>query len=351
MLFLFQAYVFWDPVDQTVLAEEQVDSEMRSWRSGAKVEKKMLSQWFVKTTSFAEQLMSELESGNLKDGWRDIIDLQTHWIGSMKGYHYDYQVNVEGLTTGELAEGSRTEPIRIWFANEDALKKSKYFILRPEHFLAKNESCVSKVFEDGVKLLKFFLLNPANGQMLPVVTGPATTMPMVPESCDCRTDVRLDDELGDLGTNEEMLENISAILGDTLTSKPYQGDINISFSPSSLKLRDWLVSRQRKWGTPIPVSNCTDCGQSSILPEELLPISRSSKLQHTCQHCGSDKLELETDTLDTFFDSSWYYLRYLDSINKDRIFDTSKVQNWLPVDIYIGGKEHGEDKFVCLKLL
>lgn len=110
---------------------------------------------------------------------------------------------------------------------------------------------------------------------------------------------------------------------------------------SSLKLRDWLVSRQRKWGTPIPVVNCLDCGHSSIVPIDLLPVTPATKFQDCCSSCKSDNLELETDTLDTFFDSSWYFLRYLDPSNSTKIFDVEKVRTGLPVDVYIGGKEHG----------
>ncbi|ODM87586.1 Leucine--tRNA ligase, partial [Orchesella cincta] len=282
-----RAYVYWDPVDKTVLAEEQVDSDMRSWRSGAKVEKKLLSQWFVKTAVYAEQLMSELASGNLKDGWRDVIDLQKHWIGSIKGHFCDCVVNVSDILDNDGSRSSH-DPIRIWFSDVSALKSTKYFILRPEHFLAANEKAVLKQLENGVKVMKFGVVNPVTGQLLPVLIGPTESMPLVPD----------------------------------------------------LKLRDWLVSRQRGWGTPIPVVECQECGHSTIVPTELLPVSSSSLLQDRCQQCGSTELQQESDTLDTFFDSSWYFLRYLDPINEYKIFDPHKVSNDLPVDIYIGGKEH-----------
>jgi len=115
------------------------------------------------------------------------------------------------------------------------------------------------------------------------------------------------------------------------------------YHPASLTLRDWLVSRQRKWGTPIPAVTCLDCGEASIIPSEELPVvDTSSKPSGNCSKCGSCNLQRETDTLDTFFDSSWYFLLYLDPKNEDVIFDPHKVQQYLPVDTYVGGKEHGK---------
>lgn len=185
---------------------------MRSWRSGAKVEKRLLSQWFVKTTAYAEQLMSELTSGNLKEGWRDIIDLQKHWIGSIRGYCYDTHVSVKDILVDDADQGAATEePLRVWFSDLPALKDSKYFILKPDHFLATRENAISKVLENGVKLLKFTLENPLTGEKLPVFTGPPETMPLVPESSDCRTSELLSEDFGDLCANEGMLNSLSEI--------------------------------------------------------------------------------------------------------------------------------------------
>ncbi|CAL8135421.1 unnamed protein product [Orchesella dallaii] len=337
-----RAYVYWDPVDKTVLAEEQVDSEMRSWRSGAKVEKKLLSQWFVKTAVYAEQLMSELTSGNLKDGWRDVIDLQKHWIGSIKGHFCDCVVSVNNILDFDGSKSSH-EPLRIWFSEVSALKNTKYFILRPDHFLAASEKAVLKVLENGVKVMKFGVMNPVTGLMLPVLSGPSKIMPVIPESSDCRTDELLTEEFGVLSANESTLTALSKLdLSNLNLTEPVPDGRKSEFAyhTSSLKLRDWLVSRQRGWGTPIPVIECQDCGHSTIAPSELLPVSSASILQDRCQQCGSNDLQLESDTLDTFFDSSWYFLRYLDPTNEYKIFDPLKVYNDLPVDIYIGGKEH-----------
>jgi len=114
------------------------------------------------------------------------------------------------------------------------------------------------------------------------------------------------------------------------------------YHPASLTLRDWLVSRQRKWGTPIPAVTCLDCGEVSVVPMEELPVSNlSSSIAGSCSKCGSSNLERESDTLDTFFDSSWYFLRYLDPNNKHAVFDPHKIQQYMPVHTYVGGKEHG----------
>lgn len=202
--------MFWDPVDQTVLAEEQVDSEMKSWRSGAKVEKRLLSQWFVKTTVYSEQLMSELTSGNLKDGWRDIIDLQTHWIGPIRGEFCESRLNVKDMLNDEdLVTKSQSEPLRIWYSGTSALENAKYFILRPDHFLASNKHAIMKMLDNGVRIMKFRLKNPLTGENIPVIYGPPEAMPLVPESCDCRTNEKLGEDYGELSANETMLDTLS----------------------------------------------------------------------------------------------------------------------------------------------
>jgi leucyl-tRNA synthetase len=132
------------------------------------------------------------------------------------------------------------------------------------------------------------------------------------------------------------------------------------YFPASLKLRDWLVSRQRKWGTPIPAISCLDCGHNSVVPMADLPVHHnpaSTDAEYpvcynkgapspspSCSNCGSSNTRRETDTLDTFFDSSWYFLRYLDPQNESAIFNPEKVRPLIPVRTYVGGKEHGEEE-------
>ena len=120
------------------------------------------------------------------------------------------------------------------------------------------------------------------------------------------------------------------------------------FHPASLKLRDWLVSRQRNWGTPIPAVNCYDCGKPTVLPPSYLPFDKYVDISSVrCHNCGSANVKAETDTLDTFFDSSWYFFRFLDNNNTSAIFDSRKIKPFLPVDVYIGGKEHGKIIICC----
>lgn len=116
----------------------------------------------------------------------------------------------------------------------------------------------------------------------------------------------------------------------------------LQYFPASLKLRDWLISRQRNWGTPIPAINCLDCHKSSIVDSKDLPVNSTSEQSRSCSHCGSKNVANETDTLDTFFDSSWYFFRFLDPRNDTKAFEHGALSP-LPVHTYIGGKEHGMD--------
>lgn len=373
-----QAFVYWDPVDKTVLAEEQVDSNMRSWRSGAKVEKKLLHQWFIKTAVFAEKLSQGLTSGDLKHGWRDVVALQDHWIGEIKGFFTDCVIDIkEYVQEDDSTKVSTKEPLRLWFSDLEALKKATFVILSPSHFLLKEVNSIAKEYPDGYKLMKFKINNPLTGTPLAVFTATQEATPWIPESCDCRIneslcpiEYPLSAEGGDIFLNNianlqrslpvfdinnilTLLHLLLRILGKpkrlqlcvTQVEDTKPGEITQQFQyyPASLKLRDWLVSRQRSWGTPIPAANCIDCGQASMIHENKLPMTRSSVLD-SCTHCGSCNIQLETDTLDTFMDSSFYFFRFLDPKNDDSIFDPKAVRS-LPVHTYIGGKEHGKTIF------
>ncbi|XP_021967257.1 leucine--tRNA ligase [Folsomia candida] len=338
-----RAFVYWDPVDKTVLAEEQVDSNMRSWRSGAKVEKKLLHQWFIKTAVFAEKLSQGLTSGDLKHGWRDVVALQDHWIGEIKGFFTDCVIDIkEYVQEDDSTKVSTKEPLRLWFSDLEALKKATFVILSPSHFLLKEVNSIAKEYPDGYKLMKFKINNPLTGTPLAVFTATQEATPWIPESCDCRIneslcpiEYPLSAEGGDIFLNNIANLQRSLPVEDT---KPGEITQQFQYYPASLKLRDWLVSRQRSWGTPIPAANCIDCGQASMIHENKLPMTRSSVLD-SCTHCGSCNIQLETDTLDTFMDSSFYFFRFLDPKNDDSIFDPKAVRS-LPVHTYIGGKEH-----------
>ncbi|CAG2061426.1 unnamed protein product, partial [Timema podura] len=270
-----EALVNWDPVDQTVLADEQVDENGCSWRSGAKVEKKLLNQWFIRATQFAKSLYDGLSDPMLKN-WRDIIKVQKHWIGECDGTTFEFEL-----------EGIKSETrVNVWTRNPESVLEATFIAVSPGSVLDKLDS--GETFKEAVK------------------------------------------------------ERVCEIARKK----------NIGGYPVSSKLRDWLISRQRYWGTPIPMIHCTSCGGVQPVPLKDLPVvlpeieCLSSRGQsplldatdwlHTkCPKCGSDATR-ETDTMDTFVDSSWYFLRYLDPHNKEEPFNKERVSKFMPVDLYIG---------------
>nr|CAD7601834.1 unnamed protein product [Timema genevievae] len=270
-----EALVNWDPVDQTVLADEQVDENGCSWRSGAKIEKKLLNQWFIRATQFAKSLYDGLSDPLLKN-WRDIIKVQKHWIGECDGTTFEFEL-----------EGIKSETrVNVWTRNPESVLEATFIAVSPGSVLDK------------------------------------------------------------LDSEEAMKERVCEIARKK----------NIGGYPVSSKLRDWLISRQRYWGTPIPMIHCTSCGGVQPVPLKDLPVvlpeieclaSRGQSplldatdwLHTKCPKCGGDATR-ETDTMDTFVDSSWYFLRYLDPHNKEEPFNKERVSKFMPVDLYIGGKEH-----------
>ncbi|XP_059473924.1 leucine--tRNA ligase, mitochondrial isoform X2 [Neocloeon triangulifer] len=314
--------VNWDPVDETVLADEQVDQNGFSWRSGAKVERKELTQWFVKTTIFSERLFSGLESPQLED-WENVIKIQKHWIGKCDGYFVD-------------AETQSGEKLKIWTSSpEDA---GLFVAVRRTHPLCSERKIVKDCFLDTN------VVHPLHKNILPVIIFD-------------RNEFKKDDVayLGVASSEED--REIAFSLG--LSTPP---STNMSKEeaiktikerglgdgvPVSHHLRDWLVSRQRRWGTPIPIVLCPSCGPQPV-PEEELPVlvppsnmDLNTWKQKSCPKCGG-AAERETDTLDTFVDSSWYFLRFLDPKNCEKPFDPAKVNAMMPVDLYVGGLEHAE---------
>ncbi|XP_013106187.2 leucine--tRNA ligase, mitochondrial [Stomoxys calcitrans] len=327
-----EALVNWDPVDKTVLADEQVDANGCSWRSGAKVEKKLLKQWFIKTTAYAKQLLDGLEDPTLRD-WRDIINLQRHWIGECDGYSF------------QLLTSAATS-LRVWTPNPEHFKDPNAFVvLKTTHYLAKDKK---NAFDITIE-------NPFTGTIMPVIFSDT---PVFADKCDVylaapsfvEEDKELQESLSlsffaseDLNTKKH---NLEAMRLDVLESAKR---LKIGGFKVSSKLQDWLISRQRYWGTPIPIIHCDKCGVVPV-PDEQLPVvlpekleidkNRQEGLKCTCPKCQSPEATRESDTMDTFVDSSWYYLRYLDPQNSEAIFDQNLVSQTMPVDLYIGGKEH-----------
>ncbi|CRK99178.1 CLUMA_CG012473, isoform A [Clunio marinus] len=326
-----EATVNWDPVDKTVLADEQVDSGGRSWRSGAKIEKKLLKQWYIRTTKFSEQLFSGLDDPSLQD-WRDIIKLQKHWIGEVDGWNF------------ELKVGDHT--ITIWSKSPEDFIYAGFVAIKKEHFLNKER------IDNG--LLPMMVKNPFGKDLPLLVTNEVEFPPFnetyvgVPTRKDCDLEIA---QKYDIKVESLPLEDNEEDRNWVLEKAQHLG-IGGSYKVSS-KLRDWLISRQRYWGTPIPIIHCDSCGVVPVkyedLPVELpkmndesigQPLHQNTEwLECLCPKCGS-KAQRESDTMDTFVDSSWYFLRYLDPNNKNDLVDKSLAQSMMPVDIYIGGKEH-----------
>lgn len=391
-----EAAVNWDPVDQTVLANEQVDSEGRSWRSGALVEKKMLRQWFLKITAYAEELLQDLDQ---LPGWPERVKLmQANWIGKSTGARVVFKT--EG---GDDLPVFTTRPDTLWGAT--------FMVLSPEHPLlekltspdrvavvadyckeAAAKSDLDRTAEDREKTGVWtgsYALNPVNGEKVPVWiadyvlmgygTGAIMAVPAhdqrdfefarkfgLPikvvvqpdgESLDGATmaqawpgEGRMTDSgpLDGLPAGKGSGESVEAAIQWLEQNGKGQGEANY-------RLRDWLISRQRYWGVPIPVIHCAECGTVPV-PDEQLPVTLPENVEFSgrgasplaqlrdwvnvdCPTCGRPARR-ETDTMDTFIDSSWYFLRFTDANNADNIFESVKANDWLPVDQYVGGIEH-----------
>ncbi|NEQ33629.1 MAG: leucine--tRNA ligase [Leptolyngbya sp. SIO4C5] len=391
-----EAAVNWDPVDQTVLANEQVDSEGRSWRSGALVERKLLKQWFFKITDYAEQLLQDL---NQLSGWPERVKLmQENWIGKSTGAQVSFATAV-----GQDLTVFTTRPDTLWGAT--------FMVLSPEHPLVEKLTAPDRVaaVEDYQKEAAkksdidrtddsreksgvwtgSYATNPVNGEKIPiwiadyVLMGYGTGAIMAVPAHDQRdfefaqrfdlpirgvvqpADPSIDaDQLTQAWSGDGIMVN-SGPLNGTPAGKDKGESVEAAIAwleangkgqrQVNYRLRDWLISRQRYWGVPIPVIYCPQCGTVPV-PSEQLPVklpedvefsgrgaSPLAKLdrwtQVPCPTCDT-AARRETDTMDTFIDSSWYFLRYADAGNEQQVFDSHKVNDWLPVNQYVGGIEH-----------
>ncbi|MCI4374033.1 hypothetical protein PGIGA_G00001310 [Pangasianodon gigas] len=362
-----EALVNWDPVDQTVLADEQVDENGCSWRSGARVEQKLLRQWFIKTTNYAKPLLDAL--ADLPE-WYGVKAMQANWIGECSGCYFDHVLRLNGKETGEVLAAYTSSP--------EAVFGAAFVSILPSHRLLHGSSPVGPALHKALQpgrnsLSEVTALNVFTGREVPVVVSARTeflghldTVIGIPDSSE--EDVCVAQELGlrwesVVKSGEDgshTLINSAEFTGQTreeafnsITQKAQER--NVGGYLTSSKLRDWLISRQRYWGTPIPIVHCSSCGPVPVAVEELpvmLPKVASltgkgaSPLQSaqewvncTCPRCKGPA-QRETDTMDTFVDSAWYYFRYTDPHNSERPFDHSLADQWMPVDVYIGGKEH-----------
>ncbi len=376
-----ETIVNWDPMEQTVLANEQV-VDGRGWRSGAEVEKKKMKGWFLKISDFAEDLLREID--NLKE-WPDRVKvMQRNWIGKSSGATISFSINnsddkVEIFTTrpdtifgATFIAISPQHPLSIKIAIND--NKAKNFIKLCEKQSNKAEDLekadklgyetsftVSHPFKKGISL-KIYI---ANFILMDYGTGAIFGCPAHDQrdydfarkySLDIIPVVENDNILpytGDgLHINSEFLNGLDTKEAIDLSIKELQ-KLGIGKETVTYRIRDWGVSRQRYWGCPIPIVFCSNCGEVPI-PEDQLPISLPEDINFDikgnplashptwkntrCPKCNQDATR-ETDTFDTFFESSWYFARFTD-LNPSRAFTDEAFKYWMPVDQYIGGVEH-----------
>jgi leucyl-tRNA synthetase len=400
-----EAEVNYDPVDQTVLANEQVDANGCSWRSGAKVEKRRLKQWFFKISEFREELLQHLEVLAKDEAWPErVLAMQKNWLGKSQGALIKFPILTHSKDAHAVIEVYTTRP--------DTLFGVQYLALSASHPIV---SCLSETDPE----LRAFLdtlpgLPPDSkvGYMLPSVRAinPLAYHEHTPDPVKESLPVYVAPYvLGDYGEGAVMGvpghdlrdnafwkkhhydqpvkivlaasddESTTALsqepfLGHgvmTAQSGPFRGKSSQEGGQMLLKileaagvakpvekwrLRDWLVSRQRYWGTPIPIIHCDSCGAVPV-PAEQLPV-KLPKVDHhwaegkpgnplesaadwvnvSCPSCGG-AAKRDTDTMDTFVDSSWYYMRFIDPRNDSAPFSKEKA-SLLPVDLYVGGIEH-----------
>ncbi|KAB7498158.1 putative leucine--tRNA ligase, mitochondrial [Armadillidium nasatum] len=343
-----EAIVNWDPIDQTVLANEQVDENGFSWRSGAKVEKKVLTQWFIKSTKFSKDLLKDLSDPHLKN-WKDISTIQKNWIGDCNGYVIEMRL-ID--SNNKLIDSFSYLP--VWMSEPEYLTSIGFLSVKSDHIL-NTESHIDYSI-DGFKVLNIKAVDPISKRLIPIIVNVGA----VDEEVEIQVglphlrerDHQICEKLK-LAIPQPIIESEKKILREQIITK--LKEINSGGYECSSVLKDWLISRQRYWGTPIPIVYCNDCGTVPV-PEEQLPVilpqvnkkvgkgvstlkEAQDWLKCPCPSCG--KLgKRETDTMDTFVDSSWYFLRYLDPKNNKELINKDKGHDLMPVDLYIGGKEH-----------
>ena len=328
--------VNWDPVDQTVLADEQVDSNGRSWRSGAVVERKPLTQWFLRTTNFAQSLLEGLEDPSLNN-WRAVIKAQQNWLGDCNGTNVVFRLQTE--------EAHSVKSLTVWTDKPEYLHQAQFILLHPEHILSSEAASLTA-------------LCPLTQRQIPVLVGGSEEVSQFSRNCQTLLGLPgVDDVHAELATKLGLLtESLPAVASDREEVMKHLRAAGAGGFSTSSNLKDWLISRQRYWGTPIPIVHCPSCGPVPLpadqLPVELPALAGDSPLRKgpsplgqceewlrtKCPKCGGEATR-ETDTMDTFVDSSWYFLRYLDPHNDKEPFSAEAVAD-MPVDLYIGGMEH-----------
>ncbi|MCW8811543.1 MAG: leucine--tRNA ligase, partial [Ignavibacteriaceae bacterium] len=381
-----KAPVNWCPKDQTVLANEQVH-DGKCERCGTDVIQKNLSQWFFKITDYVEELLQGLDTIN----WPDKTKLmQCNWIGKSIGAEVDFK-----------CDGS-DDLIRIFTTRPDTLFGATYMVFAPEHPLVDKlttNEYKNKVeeYKESIKSLTeiertstvkektgvstgAYAINPVNNKKIPIwiadyvlLTYGTGAIMAVPGQDERDWEFAEKFNLPIIRTvqppdnfdGKAYLEDGPAINSDFLDGffvedakkkiNQWLEDNGIGKPTINYRLRDWLISRQRYWGTPIPIIHCEKCGEIAVSEDELpvelpydvdfklggeSPLARNEKFINVkCPKCGSNA-KRDPDTMDTFVDSSWYYFRFLNPNFSKGIFDKSIADNWVPVDMYVGGAEH-----------
>jgi len=395
-----ESWVNWDPVENTVLANEQV-VDGKGWRSGVPVERRKLNQWFLKITDYAEDLLAGLET---LDRWPEKVRLMQHnWIGRSEGARLKWAVlNPDG--------SERPEKLEVFTTRPDTLFGASFCAISPNHPLASQlsdrvdglsdfivdcnrlgtseeaiEKAEKKGFDTGLTAQHPF--NPdwevpvyvANFVLMDYGTGAIFGCPahdqrdmdfarkyglpvlcvVAPKDADPETftkDLEASKEAftGDgVAVKSEFLNGLEVSDAKRVAIEKIES-LKAGEGVVQYRLRDWGVSRQRYWGCPVPMIHCQDCGIVPVpdqdlpvtLPDDVTfdqpgnPLARHPTWKHvSCPKCGKDA-ERETDTFDTFFESSWYFARFCDPKNATVGFDKALANRWLPVDQYIGGVEH-----------
>ncbi|MDO4182299.1 MAG: leucine--tRNA ligase [Coriobacteriia bacterium] len=408
--------VNWCPGCGTVLANEQV-IEGKCWRCDSEVEKRPLTQWYLKITDYAQELLDDLDQ---LEGWPDRVkQQQANWIGRSEGAEVTFTLcDAEGNVPENPTED---ELITVFTTRADTLFGCSFFLLAPESTILRGlvegteyEAAVMQVVEDAKKITAVeraqgnkekhgaftgrYVVNPVNGEKVPVwvadyIIADYGTGAVMAVPCGDQRDFefakkydlpiipiivtkddplyeQLKDEQGRVVTSVDWDEAMAAE-GYLVQSGQFTGLLGGKHSEAEeavvgmlegmdrgrrkveFRLRDWLISRQRYWGNPIPAIHCPSCGVVPV-PEEDLPVrlpedinlaagetlaTHAGFVECTCPKCGKPA-KRETDTMDTFTCSSWYYMRYTDPHNAQAPFAREAVNTWMPVDQYIGGIEH-----------